>query len=70
MNEWLEIGEATAIVSRNSGRAISPDYVRILAHQGRIAWMQKNKRQNYYLRSDAEKIYVQKRQRKDLTHVA
>lgn len=63
--EWIEVKEAAAIISQNSGREISPDYVRVIAHQGRIKWKPKDGRQNYYLKSDVEKVKV-KQHRKEV----
>lgn len=61
--EWIEVQEAAAIVSQNSGRQISPDYVRLAAHKGRIQMKPKDARQNYYLKSDVEKITVRQNRR-------
>lgn len=61
--EWIEVREAAALISANSGREISPDYVRLIAHKGRIQWKPKDERQNYYLKSDVEKIVVKRRQK-------
>ena len=61
--EWIEVKEAAAIISENSGREISPDYVRLIAHQGRIQMRPKDERQNYYLKSDVEKIVVKARRK-------
>ena len=65
--EWIEVREAAAIISQNSGRPVSPDYVRLIAHQGRITWKAKDERQNYYLKSDAERIVVKQRRKKSST---
>jgi len=56
--EWIEVKDAADIISENSGRAISPDYVRLMAHKGRITRKPKDRRQNLYLKSDVEKIVV------------
>lgn len=63
--EWIEVKEAAAIISQNSGRTIHPDYVRLIAHQGRITWKAKDERQNYYLKSDVEKIVVKQRRKRN-----
>lgn len=61
--EWIEVQEAAAIISKNSGRPISPDYVRLIAHKGRIQMKPKDERQNYYLKSDVEKITVKQKRK-------
>jgi len=65
--EWIEVQEAARIISANSGRVsqpVSPDYVRLLAHQGKIRMKPKDGRTNLYLKSDVEAYRVQKRPRK------
>ena len=51
---------AAAIISKNSGRAIHPDYVRLLARQNpkKLASKPLDGRTNVYLKSDADKITV------------
>lgn len=56
--EWIEVKEAAAILSQNSGREISPDYVRLLAHKGKVQWKAKDGRTNLYLKSDVEDYHV------------
>lgn len=64
--EWIEVKEAAAIISEHSGREISPDYVRLIAtKEGRIQWKPKDGRQNYYLKSDVEKIVVKQRRKRN-----
>ena len=63
--EWIEVREAAAILSRNSGREISPDYVRLLAHKGHIEKKHKDERQNLYLKSDVEAYHVRPRKKTD-----
>lgn len=60
-DEWIEIQEAAAIISKNTGREITPDYVRLMSHKGRIARKPKDRRQNLYLRSDVENIVVKRK---------
>lgn len=66
--EWIEVKEAAAIISQNSEREISPDYVRLIAHKGRIQWKPKDERQNLYLKSDVEQIKVRKNRRPEQDH--
>lgn len=61
--EWIEVQETAAIISKNSGRAISTDYVRLLAYKGRIKTKPKDKRTLLYLKSDAQGIVVKSRKR-------
>jgi len=65
--EWIEVREAAAIISENSGRDISPDYVRLIAHKGRIQMKPKDERQNLYLKSDVESIRVKQRRRPEIS---
>ena len=57
---WISANEAAKIISKNSGRPIHPDYVRLLARQNpkKLASKPLDGRTNVYLRSDAEKIKV------------
>ncbi len=52
--EWIEIGEATSILSRTSGRPVRRDYVRQLAHKGLLRFKPKDGRTNLYYRPDVE----------------
>jgi hypothetical protein len=52
--EWVEVREAAAIMGHNNGRTVNPDYVRILAHKGKLRYKQKDKRTNLYSREDVE----------------
>ena len=61
--EWIEVAEAAAIITLNSGHEVSVDYVRLLANQGKIRRIEKNKRESLYLKGDAEKITVRQRRR-------
>lgn len=63
--EWIEVKDAAEIISKNSGREISPDYVRLMAHKGRIAKKPKDRRQNLYLKGDVEKIIVKTHERSE-----
>lgn len=62
--EWAEVQETAAILSENSGRAISSDYVRLLAYKGRIKTKPKDGRTLLYLKSDAQKIVVKSRKKR------
>lgn len=62
--EWIELPEATAIISANSGRAISRDYVRLLGKEGYLTIKAKDKRQKLFLKSDVQAYSVGQRGRK------
>lgn len=64
-DEWVELKEAAIIVSQNSGREISPDYVKLMARKGRIQLKAKDGRQNYYLKRDVEQIVVKQRKKQN-----
>lgn len=61
--EWIEVSDAAAIISTNSGHKVSVDYVRLLAKHGKIRRIEKNERENLYLKSDAEKIRVRQKRK-------
>lgn len=64
--EWIEAREAVAILSENSGRDISMDYLRVLA-RGELPHIRtkpKDKRQKLYLKSDVEGYKVKQRTKK------
>ena len=63
--EWIEVNEAAAILSAKSGRDISPDYVRVLAHNNHIQWRKKDGRTNVYLKSDVEAYQVRQNKRRE-----
>lgn len=59
--EWIEVQEAAAILSEKSERPIAADYVRLLAHKGKITMKPKDGRTNLYLKSDVESYHVSTR---------
>lgn len=59
--EWIEASEAVAIISANSGHTVSQDYLRLRSRAGFIRWKPKDKRQNYYLKSDVQKTIVRQK---------
>ncbi len=63
--EWIEVQDAAKLLSHRSGHTVSADYVRLLAHKGKIRWKPKDGRQNYYLRSDVEEYRVKRHQAKE-----
>ena len=56
--EWISVQEARHIISENSGHDISADYVRLMAHKGRIGWKKLDGRTNVYNRKNVEAIRV------------
>jgi len=59
--EWIEVQEATRIISKNSGRPISDAYVRLLGKQGKIGMKPKDGRTNLYLKSSVQDYKVRQR---------
>ena len=59
--DWVEVQEAARILSRKAGRPISADYVRLLAHDGRIKYKKKDRRQNLYFRADVESYPIRRK---------
>jgi hypothetical protein len=57
---WISANEAAEIISKNSGRPVHPDYIRLVARQKpqTLASKPLDGRTNVYLRSDVEKIKV------------
>lgn len=66
--EWIELTEAAAIISKNSEHPVSLDYVRLLGYKEKISRTEKNKREHLYLKSDVERIRVRQKRRE--THGA
>ncbi len=64
VEEWIEVQEAAAIMSEKNDRPVSPDYVRLLAHKGKIGMKEKDKRTNLYLKSDVEAYHIRTRGKK------
>ncbi len=62
--EWVTVQEARRIISENSGHEISADYVRLMAHKGRIGWKKLDGRTNVYNRKNVEAIRVHTRKEK------
>lgn len=58
---WILGTEATEILSRNSGRAIDPAYVRLRASQGKIRSRMVDGRTREYYREDVENLVVAKK---------
>lgn len=63
-DEWIDVNSAALIMSKRSGHEISPVYVRLLAHRGKIDMKPKNQRENLYLRKDVENYRVKKGSKK------
>ncbi len=59
--EWITVQEARRIISENSGHPISADYVRLIAHKGRIGWKKLDGRTNVYNRRNVEAIRIRAR---------
>lgn len=64
-SEWISGNEATAILSKNSGRDITSAYLRLIARQGKIRMRAVDGRTNEYYRTDVEGYKVRPRSRAD-----
>lgn len=63
-DDWLSSAEAAVIISKNSGKQISPIYMNNLIRQGRIKPRKLDARTNLFRRGDVEKIKVGERGRR------
>ena len=62
-NDWISGKEATAIISKNSGREIKSEYLRLIARQGKIRMRAVDGRTNEYYLPDVESCVVRPRSR-------
>ncbi len=60
---WILATEAAKIMTENSGHKVSPDYVRLLAGQGKIRSRARDGRTKEYSKMDVDR-YVVKGKRK------
>ena len=62
-DDLLTTREAAVILSKNAGRTISEDYVRVLASKryGRLTRIRIDGRTNFYKRSEVEAVTIEKR---------
>lgn len=62
-DDLLTAREAALILSRNAGREISPDYVRVLASEryGKLTSVALDRRTKLYKRGEVEKIKIGER---------
>ncbi len=65
--EWIEVREAADIMSTMNGRTISPDYVRLLGHKGKIGMKPKDGRTNLYNKADVEAYQVRQHHKREET---
>jgi hypothetical protein len=61
LSEWYNPTEAAAVISRNSGKVVRPDYVRKLAQYGKIKKLKVSDRASLYWKADVDKILVEER---------
>jgi hypothetical protein len=61
---YITAKEAAIIISANSGRDISDQYVRDYARKGKIECRPIDGRTNEYLKSDVEKVRIRRNKRK------
>lgn len=55
---WILANEAAAIMTRNTDHAVSADYVRLVAKQGKIRYRAIDGRTNEYNLNDVERYEV------------
>lgn len=63
LDEWINAHDAAAIMSKKSGHPISPDYVRLLSHAGKIRARAIDGRTKLYCKVDAETYLVRRKSR-------
>jgi hypothetical protein len=61
LSEWYNPTEAAAVISRNSGKVVKPDYVRKLAQYGKIKKLKISDRASLYWKADVDKVLVEER---------
>jgi len=59
--EWCTSTQAAAIISKNSNKAVSTDYLRKLAEYGKITKLKFGDRANLYWKADVDKYRVEER---------
>ena len=64
---WIEAAEAASIMTKNSGHAVSTDYVRLLSNQKKIRSRPKDGRTKEYLKTDVENYKVRANSRNKAT---
>jgi hypothetical protein len=64
-DEWVTVAEATGILTKNSGHAISDAYVRRLGNTGKIETKPLDGRTKLYNKADIENYIVAQRGKKE-----
>ena len=65
MNEdWLTTSQAAQIISQNSGKEVSSDYINQLVRRGKLTPRKLDRRTNLYKREEVERIIVEDRRGK------
>ena len=60
MNEdWLTTSQAAQIISQNSGKEVSSDYINQLVRHGKLTARKLDERTNLYKREEVERIGVE-----------
>ena len=67
---WVDVREATEILSQKAGRIIPQSYVRSLVRLGKVEAKQRDGRTNEYRASDLENYVVRPRKRKSVSENA
>ncbi len=61
LTEWYTSTQAAAIISKNSNKAVSTDYLRKLAEYGKLRKLKIGDRGNLYWKADVDKYRVEER---------
>lgn len=61
LTEWYTASQAAAIISKNSNKAVSTDYLRKLAEYGKLKKLKFGDRGNLYWKADVDKYRVEER---------
>jgi hypothetical protein len=59
--EWYSSTQAAAIISKNSNKVVSTDYLRKLAEYGKIKKLRISDRANLYWKADVDQYRVEER---------
>lgn len=59
LTQYYTPEEAAARLSKNSGRNVTPNYIRVLVSRGQISHKAINKRLNVYPRAEIDKYIVE-----------
>lgn len=61
LTDWYSASQAAAIISKNSKKAVSTDYLRKLAEYGKLKKLKFGDRGNLYWKADVDQYRVEER---------